>query len=202
MTLFNQIEKVTEALLRHFNHKRIVFWYDDGEQMREQYEAVEIDGVTKLVIENNEFTLKYRMLSEEPKSKFLVYAPYARPKDKDNWLLDVILGNQEFHADILSLYLQEVGLPLEYKNIIVLHRPFFDSAERRDKLAKTVEPTDPQRTVMLKMMAVVCAADAELDKIWFALFDEAFSTKNNKYNLLEKSGHLEILWSEAEKSWG
>ena len=202
MTLFNQIEKVTEALLRHFNHRRIVFWYDDGEQMREQYEAIEIDGIAKLVIENNEFTLKYRMLSEEPKSKFLVYAPCARPKDKDNWLLDVLLSNQEFHADILSLYLQEVGLPLEYKNIIVLHRPFFDSAERRDKLVKTVESTDSQRTVILKMIAVVCAADAELDKIWFALFDEAFSTKNNKYNLLEKSGLLEPLWNEAEKSWG
>lgn len=202
MTLFNQIDKIKEALMRHFDRRRIVFWYDEGEQLREQYEAVKINGVTKLEIANNEFSLKYRMLHKEPLGKFLVYAPYARPKDKDNWLLDVVLSNQEFHADKLSLYLQEVGLPLEYKHIVVAHSGFFEAAERRTKLAKIVEPADSQQTVILKMMAVVCVTDPEMDKVWIALFDEAYNGKNNKYNLLERGNLLEVLWVEAEKSWG
>ena len=201
MSLFNQIDKISEALLRHYECRRIVFWYDEGEQLREQYEAVEIEGVVKIEIANNEFSLKYRILHQEPQTKFLVYAPYARPADKDNWLLDVVLSNQEFHADKLSLYLQEVGLPLEYKHIVVAHSGFFDAAERRAKLAKIVEPTDSPQAITLKMMAIVCATDPGMDKVWFSLFEEAYDGKNTKCNLLERSNLLELLWVEAEKLW-
>lgn len=201
MTAFNQIDKIEQALLRHFERRRIVFWYDAGAQMQELFQQIALDGVTKCEIQNNEFTLKHQLLVEKPNEQFLVYAPYARPTAKNDWLLDVLLSNEEFHADVLSLHLQEVGLPLEYKYLVEKHKLFFDSADRKTKLSKIVNATDSPATVTLKMISVVCATEPEFDKVWFALFDEEFTEKRTKYNLLLKCDLLPTLWNRAEIEW-
>ena len=66
-------DRITQSLQRLFEEKRIVFWYDAARDMRAEYDAVQVDGVTKLEIANNEFGLKYRILRQEPEAKFLLY---------------------------------------------------------------------------------------------------------------------------------
>lgn len=68
-------DRITAGLLRLYEDQghRIVFWYDAARDLRGAFEAVEIPGVTKVEIANNEFGLKYRMLRQEPKTRFTVH---------------------------------------------------------------------------------------------------------------------------------
>ncbi len=56
-------DRITAGLARLFDEHRIVFWYDTAQDMRAAYEAADLPGVEKVEIANNEFGLKYRMLS-------------------------------------------------------------------------------------------------------------------------------------------
>ena len=77
--------------------------------------------VEKIEINNNEFTLKYRMLREQPQQKFLLYKEETQPADLDNWLLDVQLAHGEFRADQVALWLSELDLGPEFSQVVEAH---------------------------------------------------------------------------------
>lgn len=95
--------KVQSALEKLFLQHRLVFWYDDKAEMTELFNAIQIPEVEKVVMENNEFTLKYRVLIEQPGQRFLFYQAKEKPADNENWLLDLLLANYEFHTEASSL---------------------------------------------------------------------------------------------------
>jgi hypothetical protein len=67
------MNKIAEALAGMFDRHRIVFWYDDRQELRPEFETLELPGIEKLEIDNNEFALKYRILRREPEQRFLLY---------------------------------------------------------------------------------------------------------------------------------
>ena len=83
------MSNIQDPLTRLFKKQRIVFWYDADKELRSDFEAVELSGVNKIELANNEFAVKYRLLREEPDAKFLLYHEGSQPEDMDNWLLDV-----------------------------------------------------------------------------------------------------------------
>ena len=86
----------TSILSKLFETHRLVFWYDAEKSLGEEFEALTLPDVEKLVIDNNEFGIKVRVLHEQPTQKFLLYHRGARPEDEANWLLDLLLANTEF----------------------------------------------------------------------------------------------------------
>ncbi len=200
MTQTNQIELARKALLKLFARRRIVFWYDEDAQMQQLYNTIDLDGVTKIEIANNEFAIKKRMVVDEPEQMFLVYAPYAKPKDKDNWLLDLMLGGELFAADPSSMYLQEVGYTIEDKTFVDKHIAFFESSERKAKLAKLNTESTSNKT--LKAISIIAGTQVDYDKVWFALFAEELDGKNGKKSLLERANFMQSLWDKAKIEWG
>jgi len=97
-------------LSRLFETHRLVFWYDTEKSLGEEFEALTLPDVEKLVIDNNEFGIKVRVLHEQPAKKFLLYHRGPRPEDEANWLLDLLLANTEFCTDEASLILSDLGL--------------------------------------------------------------------------------------------
>ena len=65
-------EKLISTLNQKFQKHRIVFWYDDKMEMQDVFENLEIAGVKKEIINNNEFQLKYKILRQEREQKYLL----------------------------------------------------------------------------------------------------------------------------------
>src|SRR5690554_5450623 len=120
--------QITQALERLFDRHRIVFWYDAKLELRAEFDAVAMDGVEKIVLDNNQFSVKYRILRQEPAKRFLLYHAGPPPADPDNWLLDVQLAHGEFRADQTALWLSELGLGPEFMQVIQPHIEFFQSS--------------------------------------------------------------------------
>jgi len=128
------VDRISAGLRRLFEEDRIVFWYDAAQDMRAEFEAVELVGVEKVEISNNEFGLKYRMLRREPKQKFLLFHDGPEPEMKDNWLLDVQLATAVFKADQAAIWLAELGLPAQFEDVVRDHIEFYRSKARIEAL--------------------------------------------------------------------
>ena len=122
--------KIARALNIIFKTHRIVFWYDSKKELRKDYEKLEFSDIEKIELNNNEFRVKYRILREELDKKFLLYHEGDAPSDLDNWLLDVQLASGEFRTDQSAIWLSEIGLGLEFTDIVIDHAAFFNIAKR------------------------------------------------------------------------
>jgi len=76
-------DRIAKALNKLFDRHRIVFWYDTKQELRGDFEALELQGIEKLELTNNEFAVKHRLLREEPAQKFLLYREGPQPDDLD-----------------------------------------------------------------------------------------------------------------------
>ncbi|MCP3944506.1 MAG: BREX-1 system phosphatase PglZ type A [Desulfobacteraceae bacterium] len=194
--------KLFSALADLFKKHRIVFWYDSKKELRKDYESLKFSDIEKIELNNNQFQVKHRILREEPDQKFLLYHEGEAPSDLDNWLLDVQLASDEFRTDQSGIWLNELGLGVEFTDIINDHAVFFNAAVRREKLKKMLRSDDTQNAVKIKMLAVCAASDPRIEDILENLLTESAIKKNEKVNLIENSGLENFLWDRLKLSFG
>ena len=70
-------------------------------------------------------------------TNYLVYSPCVYNRPDDNWLLDVELYSEEFRADLISIWMDEMGLisnPAMRKQV-KNYRAYFNAKDRRLKVS-------------------------------------------------------------------
>ena len=194
--------EITQALTRLFTRHRIVFWYDEKNEMRGEFDALDMPGVEQIVLADNQFAVKHRILRQEPARNFLLYHPGPRPDRLNNWLLDVELAHATFTADPIALWLTELGLGLEFVEAMRPHAAFFDAKVRLAALKKLLTPDDTAQGLHLKMLAVCVNADPRLDEILEALLVEEAADRDEKMRLVERSGLDGVLWQGLVRAYG
>ena len=196
------IDRITASLKRHFEEHRIVFWYDAVRDMRGEFDDVELADVTKVEIANNQFGLKYRMLRLEPKTKFLVYHEGPEPANAANWLLDLQLATAVFKADQAGFWLEELGLPQQFDNVVRDHMEFYRSKARVAELKRLLHSADTQIQVRLRMLAVCAGAEGGLDTVVEALLGKLAEDSKDAMRLIERSGLTDVFWKQVGKTYG
>lgn len=138
--------RIASALGNLFDKQRVVFWYDALREFRADFEALELPGVEKIELANNEFGVKHRVLRELPEQKFLLYRDGPEPAHLENWLLDLQLASgSTFRTDQVALWLAELELGPDAYPLLEAHAAFFEASKRRDKLKELLEPADRPR---------------------------------------------------------
>ena len=197
-------DRITASLARLFDEHRIVFWYDTARDMRGAYEAADLEGVEKVEIANNEFGLKYRMLRQEPKQKFLLFKDGPEPEMTDNWLLDVQLATAVFKADQAAIWLAELGLPGKYEAAVRDHVEFYRSGKRLERLKEleAERPSDSVSAVQRKMLAVCSEADGALDAVIEALLGQLAEGRDDALRLMDRAGLIGFFWKQVGSAYG
>jgi uncharacterized protein (TIGR02687 family) len=193
---------ITQALADLFQQHRIVFWYDREASMRAEFDGVVLDGVQKVELAGNELGLKHRMMREEPEQRFLVYSPAPAPSDPENWLLDLNLAFSLFHSDPVALYLQELRMPAEYRDLVAAHVDFFKSKERRSRLAKLIEPAHTPQQIRRAMIASLLRVPPDWTEILMALLSKLpQSSEGHKdpFASIQKYGLAVFFWQEIHR---
>lgn len=195
--------KITQALNNLFSKQRIVFWYDVQHEFRADFDALELAGVEKIELANNEFTVKYRVLREQPEQKFLLYRDGAQPPDLDNWLLDVQLASgSDFRTDQVALWLAELELGPDLYSVLQAHNGFFEAAKRRQSLLSLLDKSETHGMLRLKMLAVCTGAEPRLDVILEQLLAEMAVGRDDKIKLVTRSGLDSFLWEQTGRIYG
>src|SRR5690625_242061 len=193
---------LNENLKNAFQQHRVVFWYDATGESQEQYEDVELDDVEKVTVNHNAFALKHKILRQEKSKKFLLYFPYERPGNENNWLLDIELSHFVFDTEQSALYLQEMGLDYTYKSFVKDHLGFFGAKERRQRFVDLFNKTDSAEILKYKMISIVLGTDNyDLQTLVQAYANSYFTNLDNITRDLERYNLMDFIWREIGKKY-
>lgn len=199
------MSKVIESIQRLLEKHRVIIWYDAEQHFTQEFGNMELDGVMKHTIGNNEFAIKYNILVQHSGSKFLVYSAKDRPADDENWLLDIELANHVFSTDQESMILQDLELPYHFKTWVQHHIEFFKSKERMQKLASLIEQKDSARYLTsLLYQYVIGSATTSLDDLLKA-YSSSFISSGKHATVdkdLERFGLKTEFWEEVQSVYG
>ncbi|NLV30314.1 MAG: BREX-1 system phosphatase PglZ type A [Acidobacteria bacterium] len=194
--------RIAQALTKLFDRHRIVFWYDAKRELRGNFEALELPGVEKLELTNNEYGIKYRVLREEPDRKFLLYREGPEPPHLENWLLDVRLAHGEFRTDQAGIWLSELELGLEFADVVEGHAEFFQAVKRREALRKLLKSDDTAGKIRMKMLAVCAGSEPRMDAVVENLLQELAEGRDEKVKLIGRCRLDGFLWEQMTRCYG
>jgi len=197
-----ETNKIKQALDKIFERHRIVFWYDAKKELRKEFEALDLADIVKIELNNNEFGVKYCILREQPKQKFLLYHEGAQPQDIDNWMLDVQLAYGELRTDQASIWLSELELGMEFISLVHDHSFFFTNIKRRETLRTNLRPEDTMGIIRMKMLAVCTGSYPIIEHVLENLLSELSEDKNEKINIIKQCGLEEFLWKNLKQHYG
>ncbi len=212
------MSNIANALNRLFGKHRIVFWYDSKQELRSEFEELDLAGVQKLEIANNEFGIKHQVLRDQPKQQFLLYKEGPQPEHLQNWLLDVELASTTFRTDQVAIWLSELELPNEFSEVVEEHSAFFEpakapvqAAKRKEALKKLLTTEDSLPLVRMKMLSVCAGANKKgedrIDNVLELLLAELQKAilnngKSPLYSLIERCGLDGFLWQQVDRHYG
>lgn len=208
------IEKVIQDLNRRFAaplpeyyHHRIIFWHDEDREFEDKLEEIQLDNA-KLVALNgsNTFMVKKLLSNDDLTSNYLVYTPLSFDKPDDDWLIDVKLYSEEFRADLISMWMDEMGLVSNFsmRKEVKHYRKFFNAKDRRAKVA--AQSKTPEKPVQLHMavMAAICGIkDPQPNQIMQCVFRAGLDKQNNQvYQDFENYGSQDAFWMMVRQGTG
>lgn len=154
--------QVDQALRKKFidEGERLVFWVDEKKEFRSYIDKglpEDLVGVSVLDLDEvGELSAKLLLEREDTEGKYLVYRTGEITSPEEDWLLDICLYSAEFHADVASVWLEELGLSSLFMRAHLKERAaFLNNQERRKKLARMVTSDDDEAALDFKMMAVL-----------------------------------------------
>ena len=171
------------VFLPEFYQRRIIFWYDEDKEFEDKLDEVVLENAKVIALTgNNSFSVKKLLSVDDLNTNYLVYSPLAYNCPDDNWLLDVELYSEEFRADLISIWMDEMGLisnPAMRKQV-KNYRAYFNAKDRRLKVsAQNKVPETPAQLHMAVMAAICGLKDAQPNMILRSVFRAGLDLKNN-----------------------
>lgn len=195
------------APLPEFYKRRIVFWYDEDGEFQDRLDEVTLDNTKVVALTGtNNFAVKKLLTVDDTMNNYLVYCPISYEKPEDNWLLDIELYSEEFRADLVSIWMDELGIPSTsaMRKQVKEYRKYFNAADRREKIARQSKvPNIPAQL----HMAVMGAMGGLKDVTPAAIIKEVLKAgmdinTNNLYREFLNYGADKAFWNMVEQRYG
>ena len=195
------------APLPEFYKRRIIVWIDEDREFADKLGELTINGAKIVALTGtNNFYVKKLLAVDDPTGNYLVYRPFAYENDEDNWLLDVEIYAEEFRADLVSMWMDEMNLPHSpaLRKGLKQYRKFFNAQARRSKVSSLpVTPATPAQLQMAIMATLAGLKDAKPNGIIKAVLQAGLRMEDNAvYQEFVSYGIGEAFWRMAAQGTG
>lgn len=206
-TISQELNKRFLAPLPEFYKRRIIVWYDEEKEFEDQIGELELqDAKVLCVTGNNYFEIKKTLAVDEPNQNFFLYNPMNYEKPEDDWLIDVELYSEEFRADLIAIWMDEMGIPssVALRNQVKKYRKFFNAKTRRDDVVKLSDGLDSPMKLQLAVMASIGEAQrTDPIAIIKSVLKAGLNTDDNYlYQEFVKYEASDLFWSMANRITG
>ncbi len=171
------------APLPEFYQRRIIFWYDKDKEFEDKLDEVVLENAKVIALTgNNAFSVKKLLSVDDLTTNYLVYSPLSYDRPDDNWLLDIELYSEEFRADLISIWMDEMGLASNpaMRKQVKNYRAYFNAKDRRLKIStQNKVPATPAQLHMAVMAAICGLKDAQPNLILRSVFRAGLDLNNN-----------------------
>ena len=195
------LEQITNTLNNEFKGegRKLVFWYDEKQEFLLEIEGLGLENAKLLILREDElFKTKVLLEREDRETNYLIYAPFKRPKDKENHLADTIMYSKVFLTDWISVIMQNLEIKDELRETLQKHGKFFEAKDRREKFEEFVDYFKPMteeeiEIIMMRILTNSKIGDFEgfEDVVRILIMDinrkeSKYLSEFRKYNLEEK----------------
>lgn len=83
------LKQITDKLNAEFagDTRKLVFWYDEKVEFVDDIDTLELSGAKVYHLEpDNQFYTKYFLERVDQETSYLIYAPFAKPSERENHL--------------------------------------------------------------------------------------------------------------------
>ena len=205
--IIQELNQRFAAPLPEFYKRRTIFWYDEDGEFRERLDEIALNNAKLVVLTGtNNFAVKKLLSVDDTTNNYLVYCPLSYEKPEDNWLLDIEMYSEEFRADLISIWMDEMGIPSTpaMRKQVKDYRKFFKAKVRRDKIASQNKvPSVPAQLHMSVMGALGGIKDVAPAALIKEVLKAGMDTgTNDLYQEFVNYGADKAFWSMAKQGSG
>ena len=206
-TIIRDLNKRFAAPLPEFYKRRIIFWYDEDKEFEDKLDDIQVDNAKLLVLTGtNNFAAKKLLNVDDTTSNYLVYSPIAYELQEDDWLLNIELYSEEFRADLVSIWMNEIDLPAtpDFRRLVKVYKKFFGAQTRRATFAKLNKGISTLSQMHLTVMAAICGTDnAQPNSIVKAVISGGTDMETNEiFHDLVNYGAEAPFWALVKQATG
>ena len=193
--------------LPEFYKRRIIVWHDDDREFEDKLEEITLDNAKLLELTGTNFFYAKKLLCvDDTDSNYLLYVPLTFESQEDNWLLDIELYSEEFRSDLVSIWMEEMGLPQTpaLRSGLKKYRKFFNAKDRRRRLQnQSGTPTTLANLQLAIMAAIAGVKTVKPNHVIKAVLKSGLTAAENKvYQEFVNYGVDEAFWRMIEQGTG
>lgn len=206
-TILQDLNRRFAEPLPEFYKRRIIFWYDEEREFEDKMADIKLEDA-KLVVLNgsNSFVVKKQITVEDTTSNLLVYSPLSYDRPDDDWLINIELYSEEFRADLISIWMNEVNLPAapDFRRLAKVYKKFFGAETRRKAFARLNRDIRTASQMHLSVMGAICGtSDAQPNSILCAVMAGGLAMEQNTiYQALVSYGADKPFWMLVKQATG
>lgn len=196
-----------QAPLPDYYKRRIIFWFDEDREFEDKLDEITLNHAQIIKMTGrNTFAVKKLIGHDDPYSNFLIYCPVTYEKPEDNWLLDVQLYSEEFRADLISLWMDEMRIPSTpaLRKLVKAYRKFFNAKDRRNKVANQQGTINTPAQLHRAVMSAICGQKSNQPAaILQSVLNAGLSMDSNSiYSDLVNYGAKDAFWTMVAQATG
>lgn len=195
------------AMLPDNYKRRIIFWQDSAGEFSDLVDELHLDGVKILKLTGrNNFAAKMLLSQTDTESNYLVYNPISYSDVSDDWLLDIELYSEEFSADLISIRMQELGMPsnAQLHKAMKKYSKFFENKERVARLTALDSNYTNAGQLHIDILSVLSGAGVNTAPgvIRTVLMNGMEIEGNKAIQNIKKFGDEKVLWGLIKRYTG
>ena len=195
------------APLPEFYQRRIIFWYDEDQEFADKLDEIVLENAKTVILTgSNAFAVKKLLNHDDLTSNYLVYSPVSYDRQDDNWLLDIELYSEEFRADLISIWMDEMEIPPTpaMRKQVKHYRKYFNAKDRRARIvAQNKIPSTPAQLHMAVMAAICGLKNPQPNQIIRSVFRAGLDVQNNAtYREFINYGSEDAFWAMVRQGCG
>ncbi|MBN4069743.1 BREX-1 system phosphatase PglZ type A [bacterium AH-315-E09] len=208
MSKMNIEEILKERLCKEANgtsKRNIVFWYDTEKEFENEIANLAFEGTKIITLStNNTFSVKYDIEVMDLDSNYLLYAPFEKPKDRENWLLDIQKYSEEFSTDRATYIMQRLGITdVALREVIERNIKFFENEKRFKKLeAFNLTRYDTRSLEIAIISALAKLKIADFDELIKVLLKEYLEGKDDLIKNIIKYSSVDSFYTHIKQRFG
>ena len=179
---------------------RLILWVDENKEFVEDVKSMNIDG--ELLFLDNSPVVKTKYLLSSDDNNYLIYSNNPLSSLENNFLADIFSYAYKFSADKISIIIEDLNIPPEFRSAVEKYSMFFNAKSRVDKFKSLNVSVVSDKSILVGVLAVcVKESSVKFENILRKILCEGF--EDNKYlDLLDKYDLLDAFWALVSEEYG
>ena len=200
----SSVENKINEIFSNSEDRKIILWYDESKEFIDEINNIKLNNAELFKLnESNWIYAKYNIESVNNNINYLIYAPFSKPSDKDNYLADIAHYATLFSADKLDIVLQELNIPIELKEVMELYSNFWNANSRIDPFKKLNISEYNRNSIELGILAVLSKEKSiNFEYILRSIIVNYFEGNQSFIGEFSKYGILNRFWELVYQHFG